>query len=47
MSQGTGYVYHTLVLPCSTSWLLQQRGRVFAFRSKGPGSILGWGMEIF
>ena len=32
-------VYKTLLLPCGRSQLLQRRGRVFAFRSCGPGSI--------
>ena len=31
--------YNTLLLPCGRSRLLQRRGRVFAFRSCGPGSI--------
>ena len=26
-------VYDTLLLPCTSSWLLQRRGRVFAYRS--------------
>ena len=30
--------YNTLLLPCGRSRLLQRRGRVFAFRSCGPGS---------
>ena len=34
-----GWVYNTLLLPCGRSRLLQRRGRVFAFRSCGPGSI--------
>ena len=32
-------IYNTLLLPCDRSRLLQQRGRVFAFRSCGSGSI--------
>ena len=31
--------YNTLLLPCGRSRLLQRRGRVFAFRSCGPGSV--------
>ena len=31
-------LYNTLLLPCGRSRLLQRRGRVFAFRSCGPGS---------
>ena len=31
--------YNTLLLPCGRSRLLQRRGRVFAFKSCGPGSI--------
>ena len=36
--EGIG-IYNTLLLPCGRSRLLQRRGRVFAFRSCGPGSI--------
>ena len=36
MSQGIGKVYYSLVLPCSTNWLLKPRGRVLDFRLKGP-----------
>ena len=43
MSQGIGYVYHTLVLPCGTSLLLYRHGRVRGYRSKGPHWILDWG----
>ena len=31
--------YNTLLLPCGRSRLSQRHGRVFAFRSWGPGSI--------
>ena len=32
-------IYNTLLLLCGRSRLLQRRGRVFVFRSCGPGSI--------
>ena len=34
-------IYNAHLLPCDRSWLLQRRGRVFSFRSCGPGSIPG------
>ena len=41
-------LYNTLLLPCGRSRLLQRRGRVFAFRSCGTGSIPtsgGWDLS--
>ena len=46
MLQGLG-INNTLLLPCGRSRLLQPRGRVFAFRSCGPGSIPTWAVGIF
>ena len=40
-------IYNTLVLPCGGSRLLQRHGRVFAFRSYGPGSILTSAVGFF
>ena len=40
-------IYNTLLLPCGGSRLLQRRGRVFAFRSCGPGSIPTLGGQDF
>ena len=37
--QKSDWYINTLLLPCGRSRLLQRRGRVFAFRSCGPGSI--------
>ena len=44
--EGIG-IYNTLLLPCGGSRLLQRRGRVFAFRSCGPGSIPTSGCSDF
>ena len=40
-------IFNALLLPCGRRRLLQRRGRVFAFRSCGPGSIPTSGIRNF